>query len=191
VITALDEAIGRVLDALDAAGVADNTFLFFYSDNGGFKLGREYIDIGSNEPLRHGGVTCWEGGLRVAAMARWPGKIQAGSIVLEPFWSPDLLIACTTLAGARLPDDRIYDGKNPLPILTEGAKSPHDSFFFIFRSHAALRKGDWKIVREKPNQPWQLFNLATDLGESQNLAGDQPERIAELAAAFAGWERSF
>jgi len=191
VITALDEAIGRVLDALDAAGVAENTFLFFYSDNGGFKLGREYIDIGCNEPLRHGGVTCWEGGLRVAAMARWPGKIKSGSIVSEPFWSPDLLIACTKLAGARVPDDRVYDGKNPLPILTDGAESQHKSFFFIFRNHAALRKGDWKIVREKPNQPWQLFNLATDLGESQNLASAQPERVAELEAARADWEKSF
>jgi len=191
VITALDEAIGRVLDALDAAGVADNTFLFFYSDNGGFKLGRPYIDIGCNEPLRHGGVTCWEGGLRVAAMARWPGRIQAGSIVSEPFWSPDLLIACAGLAGARVPDDRVYDGKNPLPILTDGAKSQHESFFFIYRSHAALRKGDWKIVREKPNLPWQLFNLATDLGETQNLASDQPERVAELEATFTDWEKSF
>lgn len=191
VITALDEAIGRVLDALEAAGVADDTFLFFYSDNGAFKLGREDIDIGCNEPLRHGGVTCWEGGLRVAALARWPGKIQAGSVISEPFWSPDLLTACARLAGARLPDDRVYDGKDPLPLLTQGARSPHDSFFFIYRNYAALREGDWKIVREKPNHPWQLFNLAEDPGESQNLAGDQPRRVAKLQAAFANWENSF
>jgi arylsulfatase A-like enzyme len=124
-------------------------------------------------------------------MARWPGRIKPGSVIAEPFWSPDLLIACTELAGAKLPDDRIYDGKNPLPILTEGAKSPHESFFFIYRRHAALRKGDWKIVREKPDQPWQLFHLAKDLGETQDLASDHPERVAELTAAFADWEKSF
>ena len=191
VVTALDRAIGRVLDTLDTAGVADDTFLFFMSDNGGFRLGREGLDIGSNAPLRHGGVTCWEGGLRVAAMARWPGKIKAGSVVSEPFWSPDILVACAELAGARLPDDRPHDGKNPLPLLTQGARSGHESFFFIYGRHAALRKGDWKIVREKPSQPWQLFNLANDLEESRNLAPEQPERVARLKAVFADWERSF
>ena len=191
VVTALDRAIGRVLDALDTAGVTKDTFLFFMSDNGGFRLGREGLDIGSNAPLRHGGVTCWEGGLRVAAMARWPGKIQAGSVISEPFWSPDILVACAELAGARLPDDRPYDGKNPLPLLTQGARSPHESFFFIYGKHAALREGDWKIVRETPNQAWQLFNLANDLEESHNLAPDQPEQVARLKAVFADWEESF
>jgi arylsulfatase A-like enzyme len=191
VVTALDRAIGRVLKTLDAAGAADNTFLFLMSDNGAFRLGREGIDIGSNAPLRHGGVTCWEGGLRVPAMARWPGKIEAGSVISEPFWSPDIAVACAELAGARLPADRTYDGKNPLPLLTQAAPSPHESFFFLYGKHAALRKGDWKIVREKPDQPWQLFNLANDLQESHNLAADRPERVAELEALFAGWEKSF
>jgi arylsulfatase len=76
-------------------------------------------------------------------------------------------------------------------VLTQGAKSPHESFFFIYGKHAALRKGDWKIVREKPDQPWQLFDLANDLREAHNLANDQPERVAELIAAFADWEKSF
>ena len=191
VVTALDEAIGRVLDGLDRAAVADQTFLFLMSDNGGFRLGRKGLDIGSNEPLRHGGVTCWEGGLRVLAFARWPDQIKAGSVITQPLWSPDLLVACVELAGARLPADRVYDGKNPLPVILQGARSPHRSFFFTYRRHAALRKDDWKIVREKPDRPWQLFNLATDLSETKDLSGDQPERVAELQAAFAGWQQSF
>ena len=72
VITALDSAIGRVLACLDESGQSDRTFVFFYSDNGAFRLGRD-VDIGSNLPLRSGGVTCWEGGIRVAAIARWNG----------------------------------------------------------------------------------------------------------------------
>ena len=144
VVTALDSAIGRVLDALDGAGVADNTFVFFMSDNGAFRLNRKGLDIGVNDPLRHGGVTCWEGGLRVAAMARWPGRIQAGSVISQPFWSPDVLIACAKLAGAKLPSNIVFDGKDPLPMLTEDAPSPHESLLFIFRTHAAFRKGDWK-----------------------------------------------
>lgn len=191
VVTALDRAIGRVLDAVDALDVADETFVFFYSDNGGFRLGRKGIDIGSNEPLRHGGVTCWEGGLRVPALARWPGKIDAGSVNGQPLWSPDLLVACTELAGAPLPEGRVYDGKNPLPVLTDAAPSQHESFYFAYNKHAALRQGEWKIVRERPGQPWQLYNLADDLEESQDLASQHPERVAQLLAARTVWEQSF
>ena len=191
VVTALDRAIGRVLDSLDEAGVADNTFVFFMSDNGGFRLGRKGLDVGINDPLRHGGVTCWEGGIRVAAMARFPGRIKPGSVIDEPFWSPDILPACAKLAGASLPGDLTFDGRDPLPLLTRGAKSPHESFFFIFRNHAALRQGDWKIVREKPDQPWRLFNLRKDLGESNNLADAQPDRVKALAETFRKWQASF
>lgn len=190
VVTALDRAIGRVLDALEAAKVAENTFVFLMSDNGAFRLGREGLDIGSNAPLRHGGVTCWEGGLRVVAMARWPGRIPAGSVVSQPMWSPDLVAASAQLAGAELPSGVVFDGKNPLPILTDNAASPHESFYFVYRNHAALRKGDWKIVREKPNQPWQLFNLAEDLPEMHDQAPTHPERVQELERTFAEWERT-
>ena len=98
VVWALDEAIGRVLRAVDDVGVAQQTFVFFYSDNGAFRLGRAGLDVGVNDPLRSGGVTCWEGGLRVAALARWPGKIAAASVISEPLWSPDLMLAAA-MAG--------------------------------------------------------------------------------------------
>lgn len=191
VVFALDRAIGRTLDALETTGEADNTFVFFMSDNGGFRLNRKGLDVGINDPLRHGGVTCWEGGLRVAAMARWPGRIKAGSIISEPFWSPDLMAACAKLAGAELPTKVIYDGKDPLPILTAGAKSAHESFFFQYGRHAGLRKGDWKMARENPKHDWQLFNLATDLSESKNLAKSEPQRVVELQATFDAWLKSF
>lgn len=190
VVYALDKAIGRILDTLDATGQSDNTFVFFMSDNGAFRLNRDGLDVGLNDPLRGGGVTCWEGGLRVAALARWPGRIKAGSVIDEPFWSPDLLVACAELAGVTLPGDLLLDGKNPLPLLTAQAASPHESFFFVYRTHAALRKGDWKIVREHPSQPWQLFNLQDDLREWKDLAVAEKERLAELTAEFAAWERS-
>jgi arylsulfatase len=85
----------------------------------------------------------------------------------------------------------VYDGKNLVPVLTSGAKSPHKSFFFQFRTHAALRQGDWKIVREKPTEAWQLFNLKSDVGETENLAKKNPQRVRELQETFADWEKSF
>lgn len=191
VVTALDQAIGRVLDALEASGAAENTFVFFMSDNGGFRLGREGIDIGINDPLRSGGVTCWEGGLRVVSMARWPGRIEAGTVIEEPFWSPDLLVACAKLAGATLTKGVKLDGQDPLPILTQGKRSRHKSFFFIYQRHAALRAGDWKIVRENPEDPWQLFNLKKDISESNNLAEKQPRKVARLEKIFRNWEKGF
>ena len=191
VVFALDKAIGRVLTGLDKADAADNTFVFFMSDNGAFQLGRKGLDVGLNTPLLHGGVTCWEGGLRVCAIARWPGKIKAGSVIAEPFWSPDLMVACAKLAGTRLPRGVVLDGKNPLPLLTQNAKSSHASLYFQFRNHAALRQGQWKIVREKSAHPWQLFNLDDDLSESKNLSATHPAQLEKLKATFAAWEKSF
>jgi arylsulfatase A-like enzyme len=191
VVYALDKAIGRVLLALNEAKVADDTFVFFMSDNGGFRLNRKGLDVGINEPLRSGGVTCWEGGIRVPALARWPGNIEAGSVIDAAFWSPDLLVTSAAMAGADLPRDRTYDGKDVRALLSEGGDSPHDSFYFEFRNHAALRKDDWKIVREKETAPWQLFDLGNDIAESNDLASGQAEKLTELAKEFERWREGW
>lgn len=193
VVWALDEAFGRVLDALETSGQSEETLVFFMSDNGAFRLGRKGLDVGVNEPLRSGGVTCWEGGLRVVAFARWPGRIGAGTVIDTPLWSPDLLQAAVALSSASLPDEnRIYDGKNPLPVLTgETTESPHRSFFFQYQRHAALRWGDWKIVRERPDSPWQLFDLATDPGEQSDRSAEVPDRLADLVQEFQRWHAGF
>lgn len=184
VVTALDHAIGNVLKTLDSAGVADNTFVFLFSDNGAFRLGRP-VGIGSNEPLRDGGVTCWEGGLKVPAIARWPGNIKPNSVVKTTLWTPDLLIASASLAGAELPDNIVLDGKDPLPILTGKTDvSPHEELFFQYRNHAAFRWKDWKIVRTAVHEPWQLFNLTEDLSESENKAVERPDLVIKLDSMF-------
>lgn len=187
VLFALDKAIGRVLDALGDEGAAENTFLFFFSDNGAFRLDREGLDVGINEPLREGGVTLWEGGIRVPAFARWPGRIEPGSVIDVPAWSPDLLVASAALAEAPLPRGVTLDGKDPLPLLTEGATSPHESFWFRHRDYEALRSGDWKILRTGPEEAWKLFHLGEDPGESRDLAAERPEKTEELAADYGQW----
>jgi arylsulfatase A-like enzyme len=191
VVTALDSAIGRVLEALDESGERENTFVFFISDNGAFRLDREGLDVGINTPLRSGGVTCWEGGLRVAAMARWPGKVAKGIRIAEPMWSPDLLSTCARLSNAALPEGVVLDGKNMLPVLVDGVESSHQSLYFEYKRHAALRMGGWKIVREDPDDAWQLFNLVEDLGESVDLAKTNPSKLNELVAVIGQWEESF
>lgn len=190
VVTALDTALGRVLDALEDLKQTERTFVFFYSDNGAFMLKNRGLEVSSNAPLRDGGVTCWEGGIRVAAIARWPGHIQAGREISEPLWSPDLMIASSKLAGAPLPPGRKLDGLNPLPVLTSDAKSPHRSLYFTYSRHSALRFDDWKIVRTRPTEKWQLFNLAADLGETADLATKHPDQLAGLTAEFDRWAAS-
>lgn len=186
-VYALDEAIGRVLDAVDESGQHANTFVFFMSDNGAFRLNREGIDVGINDPLRSGGVTCWEGGLRVPALARWPGKITPGSVVDAPLWSPDLFVAIAKLAEVELPKGVNYDGKDPLPALTASSPTPHKSFYFSYRKHAALRSGEWKIVRENPQDKWMLFDLKSDPEEAKDISLSQPEIVTRLTREFQEW----
>jgi len=191
VVSALDDGIGRILAALDSLSLADRTFVFFFSDNGAFMLEGRGVECASNAPLRDGGVTCWEGGLRVAALARWPRHIAAGSVIDEVLWSPDLMIGCARLAGVEPPQRAPLDGRDPLPVLTGNAASPHRSLYFSFRKHAALRMGNWKIVRERPDRDWMLFDLSRDVGERTDRASESPEKLRELVNEFARWEASF
>lgn len=189
-VTALDDAIGRVLNCLDEQNATDNTFIFCFSDNGAFRLDRAGIDMGSNEPLRSGGVTCWEGGLRVAALASFPGVIPAGSVVDQPLWSPDLMVTYAKLTHAKLPEAKL-DGKDALPVLSGKSPSQHQSFYFEFRKYAALRLGDWKIVRTKPDEPWQLFDVKNDPVEAKNQSTSAPGRLADLVDEFNRWQAEF
>jgi len=182
IVTAIDMAVGRLMNSLDELGIADNTFVFFYSDNGAFY---PYLDIQSNAPLNGAGVTLWEGGIRVPALVRWPGKVKANSTVNTRLWSLDLLVAAADLAEAELPQDRYYDGKNPLPVLTgKTTHSPHASMFFKYQGQEALIWGDYKILRESNLEPWKLFNLSEDISESNDLAENRPDLVKKLEEAF-------
>lgn len=182
VVTAIDLAIGRLMKRLDALGIADNTFVFFYSDNGAFY---PYLDIQSNAPFSGAGVTLWEGGIRVPAIVRWPGRIAANSRIGTRLWSPDLFVAAASLADAPLPEDRFIDGKDPLPVLTgETVHSPHAALYFRYQQYAALIWGEYKILREKPSEPWKLFHLREDPSESLDLAETRPELVKKLEEPY-------
>lgn len=187
VVTALDAAIGRVLQALDEAGVREETFIFFMSDNGAFRLDRDGLDVGINTPLRSGGVTCWEGGIRVVALAAWDGHIRPGTIVDHPLWSPDVLPTCQELAGISPGTTPILDGQSFLAVLKGEPSGMDRSLFFTYRSHAALRAGEWKIVREKPDHPWQLYHLTEDASESLDRASLNPDKLEELVSQYRQW----
>lgn len=187
VITALDRAIGRVLKTLDDSGLAEQTLVIFYSDNGAFMLPERGLEVASNEPLRDGGVTLWEGGIRVPCVIRWPGKIPSGTTCEQALLSCDLFPLCVSAGGAKLPTERIIDGRDPLAALTRNISSPHPDLYFKYRKYQAIRSGDFKLLQTQPDGPWQLFNLAVDVGESNDLAEEMPQRAKRLAKRFQTW----
>jgi arylsulfatase A-like enzyme len=125
VITALDDAIGRVVRQLDALRLAENSIVIVLSDNGAFMLKDRGLEVASNLPLREGGTTAYEGGVRVPCIVRWPGRLEAGTICREPLASMDLLPLALTAAGLPRPADRTLDGRDPTAVLAGKGKSPH------------------------------------------------------------------
>lgn len=190
VVTSLDSAIGRVLKKLDESGLSENTIVIWYSDNGAFMLKDRGLEVASNKPLRDGGVTLWEGGIRVPAIVRFPGRIKPGTVNDSQIISLDILPTLVSLAGGMLPQDRVLDGHNILPVLESPGVSEPRSFFFQYRSYSAVRKGKYKLLRTKPGQSFQLFDLEQDLGESTDLAAKHPDITRQLKQAYETWERN-
>lgn len=187
VLTALDDAIGRVLDTVDDLKLRERTLVILISDNGAFMLPQRGLEVASNAPLRDGGTTCYEGGVRMPAVFRWPGKIKPGTESKEMLSHLDVLPLCLAAVGLPLPEDRVLDGCNPLPALTGKAKSPHQRLVFNFGSAFGMREGSLKLVRPRAKQPWELYDLAADLGESKDLAAERAADVAHLDAAFQDW----
>jgi arylsulfatase A-like enzyme len=205
-VTAMDEAIGQIVAALDQTGIRQNTLIVFSSDNGGPSPGT----ITDNGPLRAGKGTIYEGGVRVCALANWPEHISAGSRVAEPIHMVDWFPTLVKLAGGSLDQKLPLDGLDVWTTITKGAKSPHDAILLCQSpTQAAVRSGDWKLMvgMDSPNAgaaaakkkaakkkaavtsgaDVQLYNLADDLGERTNVAADHPQRVAELQAKLAAF----
>lgn len=140
----LDDSVGAVLDALKAAGVEENTLVLFTSDNGA-TFG------GSTGGLRGMKGSCYEGGFRVPCIARWPGKIPAGRASAQPAVMMDLFATVLHATGAKMPDDRVLDGRDIMPLFTSDAASPHEVIFGQQNSKlATVRDARWKLHVLKP-----------------------------------------
>lgn len=204
VISEIDWSVGQIREALEEAGVADNTLLIFTSDNGPWLSYGDHA--GSAEPLREGKGTAWDGGVRVPFVAVWPDVIPAGQVVRQPAMTIDILPAMADLIGAPRPDRHI-DGRSIWPLLTGASQeSPQDAYFFWYRTNElhAVRSGRWKLQfphtyrTMEGREPGvggipgkydysaavglELFDLESDIGESRNVAADDPEVMQRLTA---------
>jgi arylsulfatase B len=183
----LDESVGAVLNTLRTLGLERNTLVFFLSDNGGPT--RELTS--SNRPLRGEKGQMYEGGIRVPFMVQWPGTLPAGQRYTAPVSSLDIFATAVTAAGGTLPSG--LDGVDLRPYLTgERQGPPHEVLYWRQGWRKALRMGDWKLVcMSRPGQPpsWELYNLAQDIAESEDLAAVQPERLAACRAVWENLDR--
>jgi arylsulfatase A-like enzyme len=179
-LSALDDAIGRVMETVRDHGQEDDTLVFFYSDNGG----PTHQTTSRNNPLRGFKGQMFEGGIRVPFTVQWPGKIPAGKVYRQPVMGFD--VHATALAAAGLKTEG--DGRNLVPYLDGSKKGlPHQSLFWRAGGNHAARVGDWKLVTER-DKPDTLFNLTEDLAEQHDLASSRPQKLKELQATYAAWD---
>ena len=182
----LDDGIGTVLATLRDTGIERDTLVVFLSDNGGAT--RELTS--SNAPLRGEKGQVFEGGIRVPFILRWPAQFPGGRVVDTPAISLDVTATALAAAGATV-EGSGQDGIDLMPLLTtnEALEKPR-TFYWRAGPRAALRQGDWKIVRDGARgrlRQWQLFNLATDVAETTDLAAQDLERLTTLVALWEKW----
>jgi arylsulfatase A-like enzyme len=193
-VTAMDEAVGHVLDTLEAQGLAENTIVIFFADNGGLSTSEGHPT--SNLPLRAGKGWLYEGGIREPCIVRWPGHTVAGNKSSMPILSTDFYPTLLQVCGLEALPEQHIDGMSLAPVMdmwrTDNTVGWPDRPLFWHYPHygnqggspgSAVRLGDWKLIRfYEPGRATELYNLADDLGEQHNLADQHPEKVAELDA---------
>jgi arylsulfatase A-like enzyme len=202
-LSAMDDGIGRTMAAVRAAGLEDNTLIFFFSDNGGPTMAGTTVNGSSNAPLRGSKRQTWEGGIRVPFVIQWKGKLTAGTTDSRPIIQLDVLPTALAAAGVDVRPEWRLDGVNLLPFLTGTATgAPHDALYWRLGAMMAIRKGDWKLVRASDGplrgadsasfndlSSAGLYNLRTDIGETNNVAAANRDKVQELTEAWQRWNK--
>ncbi len=206
-IASVDESVGRVMETLDKLGLAENTLVIFSSDNGGVggyeRAGLNKEGITDNAPLKGGKGMFYEGGIRVPYVFRWKGKIAASKENTTPIISVDLYPTLAEMAGAELPHDYTLDGESYAGLLTgEKSKLDRDAIYWHFPGYlgsglglwrttpaGAVHSGDYKLIEFFEDGRQELYNLKNDIGEEHNLAQENPEKVKELHAKLATWQK--
>jgi arylsulfatase A len=190
VVEEIDWSVGQILAALRHEGLAESTLVVFTSDNGPWLI--QQLNGGSAGLLREGKGSTWEGGMRVPCLAWWPGTIAPGRFVSEVASELDLFPTCLDLAGAKIPQDRLYDGVSLVPVLRGSGPSSRTDIFYYYGSELfALRRGPWKLHlktinpaagEEKPKvyDPPLLYHLMRDPSERLNVAVQHSDVIQQL-----------
>lgn len=182
--TALDRATGTVMNKLKELNLDENTIVVFTNDNGG----PTDKNASNNYPLAGSKSNHLEGGIRVPYLISWPAQIKAGTRYDYPVSTLDFLPTFYSAAGGKVADLENTDGVDILPFVTGKNKDrPHPTLFWKKDVRAAVRHGDWKLIR-MPDRPAELYNLKDDIAEQNNLADEHPELVKELFKKIYEWE---
>ena len=183
-LESMDTAIGRILGTLDRLGLTGNTLVIFTNDNGGERLS-------DNGPFRHSKASLWEGGLRVPALLRWPGRLPKARVSSQVAMSMDLTATIAAAAGVKPAPAEPFDGIDLAPLLAnKKAEKPRDLFWRINRPQKrvrAIRSGKWKFVLDGGIN--NMYDLETDPGETRDLFYVHPEIAAELRGKLEAWDK--
>lgn len=196
-VSHLDAAVGRIVEVLKVNGLSERTMVLFFSDNGGIDTpyrGNNYpppdpdLEAGfsSNAPLRGGKTTVYEGGMRVPALVSWPGRLDA-RVVSAPMHAVDWMPTIARLVRAQPEAEHGWDGQDIWSQLTSDAPSTNTRRIYWMWGggrRVALREGDWKALRPGKDAPWELYNLARDPDESNDVAAAHPDRLKALVARY-------
>lgn len=194
-VETMDSAVGIVLDALEEAGVADNTVVIFTSDNGGLSTAEGSPT--SNLPLRAGKGWAYEGGVRVPLIVRWPDETKPGSTTDRYVISTDYYPTILEMAGLKLKPEQHVDGRSFAPLLAGKTQPERGPVYWHYphygnqggSPYAAVRDGDWKLIEFYADRRKELYNLADDLSEQHNLAAAEPERTAMMLQQLHLWQQ--
>ncbi|MFC5050415.1 sulfatase [Rubritalea spongiae] len=181
VIQEIDWSVGQILSFLNERGLAENTLVVFTSDNGPWL--QKKTEAGSADPLRNGKFSDYEGGCRVPCIAWQPGFIPTNQVCNVNTSTLDILPTIASLSGAELPKNRVLDGLDITPVLKGDFGNAPKRDYQLYRSKNAIRVGDWKYLKTK--NKIELYNLASDTSEQQNLADNYPEKVSSLAKKLA------
>ena len=179
----MDKGVGEIVATLKRLGLEKNTVVFFVSDNGA-------ASFGSNGSLRGNKGQLWEGGHRVPAIVSWPGRIAAGSTCDDLSIGMDIFPTLLELAGVNAPENLRLDGRSLVPSLLGKKPAAPRKLYWSAGRQQAMRDGPWKYVRElKGQKAAALYNLSSDQGEKNNLAGKDPARLASMRKDYAAWRK--
>jgi arylsulfatase A-like enzyme len=184
-MSAMDDAVGKVMTKVREMGQEENTLVFFFSDNGGPTA----QTTSGNGPLRGFKAQTSEGGTRIPFSMQWKGKVPAGKVYDYPIQNLDILPTCVTAAGGTVESAWKLDGVDLMPYVTgTNTGRPHEALYWRFGAQWAIRKGDWKLVASAFDklQP-RLINLAEDIGEATDLLAKNPEKAKELEKDWKEW----
>ena len=189
-VESVDDSVGRLLEGLDQLKLSENTIVIFTSDNGGLLLST------SNQPLRAGKGSAYEGGVRVPLIIKWPGVTRPGSVCNTPVIGVDFYPTLLAMAGANLPP-AVVDGENMEPLLRQSGAMKRDAIYWHYphyhpqgaTPHGAIRQGDFRLIEFYEDHHVELYNLKEDISESHDLATTLPDKASALRQKLQEWRK--